>query len=203
MTWDSNEGITHRRETVGENVLRPPQPTCVHLWRITASCLLFVTALAITSCDAVRAPTFAFVKEKEGGCGNVFFHKGTKDGTEFLVVSADKTKLGLPEKGSKTFDLAKAPDGLTVVVDLWKTAPRFSPYCNDISASETREAIWKARKGKVTITFLGPSGKPIDGRGNYRASIKLENVTFEDDSGHQATLKEESITEVLVGWLAG
>jgi hypothetical protein len=174
--------------------------------RCLVICVLIGITLAVVSCDptpGVRTPTFAYVKEKQGGCADVFFHTGTADGTEFLYVSADKKKLGLPEKGSKSFDVATAPGGLIVAVDLWKTAPRFSPYCNDISAGEKREATWKAKKGKVTITLAEPDPKPKEGRGNYRASLKLENVMFEDDSGHQATLKEVSITDVLVGWYAG
>jgi hypothetical protein len=31
----------------------------------------------------------------------------------------------------------------------------------------------------------------------------LEGVVFEDDSGNQATLPEETIKEVIVGWFVG
>jgi hypothetical protein len=118
-------------------------------------------------------------------------------------VSADRKKFQLPAPGSKTFDLAAAPDGLTVAVDLWKAAPRFSAYCNDISPDTQREATWKAKKGKVTITVFGPNEKPEKGTRDYKASIRLEHVLFEDDAGHQATLEKETITEVRVGWYAG
>jgi hypothetical protein len=175
--------------------------------RRLALALLFVSALAATSCDrngsgiGLRTPTFQYVKDQEGGCGDVFLHKGTADKTEVLWVSADKKKLQLPDKGSKSFDLAAAPDGLTVAVDLWPRPPRFSAYCNDIAPDVQREATWKAKKGKVTITLSEPQDKQA--RGNYKASVRLENVLFEDDAGHQATLKDEAITDVLVGWYAG
>src|SRR5262245_53184943 len=81
----------------------------------------------------VRLPTFKYDKKKEGGCANVYLYKMTKDEVEVLVIRADKKKLKLPEKGSVTFDLAKAPEGLVVAVDLWEKAPRFRAYCNDIS----------------------------------------------------------------------
>jgi hypothetical protein len=183
----------------------------MHVRRLTAALLLIAT-LALTSCDrngsggrqtGVRTPTFQYVKGQEGGCGDLFFHKGTGDRTEVLWVSADKKKLQLPEQGSKTFDLATAPDGLTVAVDVWAAPPRFSAYCNDISADTRREATWKAKKGKVTITVVEPPDKSKQGVGDYKASIRLEDILFEDDAGNQATLKEESITEVRVGWYAG
>src|SRR5437660_1015145 len=100
-----------------------------------------------------RTPTFDYAKDGGGGCGDVYFYKGTADRREVLWVSAQKEKLNLPAKGSKTFDLATAPDGLQVAVDLWDAAPRFSAYCNDISADTKRESTWRATKGKVTITI--------------------------------------------------
>jgi hypothetical protein len=163
--------------------------------------LLLVPVLALASCARLRSPTFQYVKEQQGGCGDVYFHKGTADKTEVLWVSADKKKLQLPDKGSKTFDLATAPDGLVVAVDLWPQAPRFSAYCNDIAPDVRPDATWKAKKGKVTITVSEPEDKK--GRGSYKASVHLEDVLFEDDAGHQATLKDEAITDVLVGWYAG
>jgi hypothetical protein len=151
----------------------------------------------------VRYPTFRYVRDQQGGCGDLFFHKGSKDKLEVLWVSADKKKLRLPDKGSKTFDLAAAPDGLTVAVDLWTVLPRFAAYCNDISRDTQPEATWKARKGKVTITVAEPTGMPGQGARGYKASIRLDHVVFEDEAGNQATLNEEAITDVLVGWYAG
>jgi hypothetical protein len=179
------------------------------LTRSLTLAVLLVAALALTSCArngsggpaGVRSPTFQYVKAEEGGCGDVYFYKGTADKTEVLWVSADKKKLRLPDQGSKTFDLAAAPDGLIVAVDLWPKAPRFRAYCNDISPDVRRDATWKAKKGKVTITVSEPPDK--EGRGKHKAGVRLEDVLFEDDAGHQATLKEEAITDVLVGWYAG
>src|SRR5262245_21196574 len=74
---------------------------------------------------SVSEPTFKYVKKKEGGCADLFLHKGTDDDLEVLWISAEKKKLKLPEKGSRTFDLAEAPDGLQVAIDLWEKAPRF------------------------------------------------------------------------------
>jgi hypothetical protein len=161
----------------------------------------------LTACDrklGVRSPTFQYVREQEGGCGDLYCYKGTADRTEVLWVSADKKKLELPDKGSKTFDLATAPEGLVVAVDLWQTAPRFSAYCNDVSDGDAKlEATWKAKKGKITLTVFLPPNKEKQPREQSKASIRLQDVLFEDDAGNQATLKDETITEVLVGWYAG
>lgn len=173
------------------------------------SCAVLLLAAALSSCHrgggsaAPAAPTFKYVKEKEGGCANVYLHKGTADDLEVLWIVAEKEKLKLPSKGSVTFELAKALDGLQVAIDLWDKAPRFSAYCNDISPDTERKATWKAKKGKVTISIHGPidPGEPRPRR--YKASARLEDVVFEDDAGNQATLKLETITEAIVGWYAG
>lgn len=151
----------------------------------------------------VRTPTFDYVKEKEGGCADLFFHKGTADDREVLWIAAEKDKLALPVKGTKTFDLSAAPEGLQVAVDLWEKAPRFLAYCNDISADTRKESTWRAKKGKITLTLFEPTDPKQIGPKTHKASVRLHGVVFEDDAGHQATLKEETITEVLVGWYAG
>jgi hypothetical protein len=182
--------------------------------RHLAALVVFVMPLAVASCTvegpegspppaAVRTPTFAYAKKTEGGCGDLFFHKGTADQRDWLWISADKKKLKLPAEGSKTFDLKVAPDGLQVAVDLWEKAPRFRPYCNDISAGEKREGTWKATRGKITITIHPAKDAPKGRPDQYRASARLEGVVFADGKGHEATLKQETITDVLVGWYAG
>jgi hypothetical protein len=165
--------------------------------------------VAVSSCqpgDAARtdptAPTFKYVKEKEGGCRDLFLFKGTADGLEVLWISADKEKLKLPAKGSITFDLA-ASDGLMAAVDLWEKPPTSPAYCNDIAPDTKKKATWRAKKGKLTITISETVDPAKPGRKTYKASARLERVTFEDSAGNQATLKEETITDALVGWVPG
>jgi hypothetical protein len=148
----------------------------------------------------VRVPTFKYDKKKEGGCANVFLYKMTADDTEALVIRVDKKKLKLPAKGSVKFDLAKPPEGLMVEIDLWERAPRFRRYCNDIADDTKREANWKAKKGTLTLTMFEPG--PNEGS-NYKVSARLDGVVFEDGAGNEATLKQETISEALVGWFAG
>lgn len=173
--------------------------------------VLLALAGALGSCQkvgdtprpAVPTPTFRYVKEKEGGCADLYLYKGTADDLEVLWISAPKEKLRLPDKGNRTFDLEATPDGLQVAIDLWEKAPRFRAYCNDISPDTKKLATWKATKGKLTITISEPAEQKGSGPKTYKASARLEGVLFEDSAGHQATLKDETITEVLVGWLAG
>jgi hypothetical protein len=176
--------------------------------RSPAALLFLMAAFVLPSCSPrslgrLRIPTFNYAKETEGGCADVYLHKGTADKREVLWISADKKKLKLPDEGSKTFDLAEAPDGLLVAVDLWDKAPRFSAYCNDIGPDTKREATWKAKKGKITLTLHPMEEGEKTGPRQYKASARVQDMLFEDDAGHQATLKNETITEVLVGWYAG
>jgi hypothetical protein len=99
-----------------------------------------------------------------------------------------------------TFDLAKAPDGLDVGVDLWEKAPTDSAYCNDIAPDTNKLATWTATKGKLTINIH--EGRD-PGRMTYKVSAKLEGVVFEDGAGNTATLHEMTISEATVGWYAG
>lgn len=180
---------------------------------MTKPCLVAIGAVAVLILPACKpgrlprfsgpAPSFKFVKHKEGGCANVILFKGTADDLEVLWIHADKEKLKLPAKGSVTFDLAAMPDGLQVGIDLWEKAPRFPAYCNDISADTKKRAIWKARKGKVTFTMFEAAKREGPGPANYQVSARLEKIVFEDDAGNQATLEEETISEATVGWYAG
>jgi hypothetical protein len=168
---------------------------------------LLAVALGICSCGPSGfgpTPGFKYVKQKEGGSADIYVFKGTADDLEVLWISAEKEKLKLPQKGSKTFDLAKSSDGLQVAIDIWEKAPRFSAYCNDITDDTKKRATWRAKSGKVTITIL----EPVDPAGaarpkRYKATVRLEHVLFEDSAGHQATLEKEEITEAVVGWYAG
>ena len=171
--------------------------------------LVILQAIVLTSCQRQNAPprsdggpTFQYVKEKQGGCGDVFFYKGTADDLEVLWISADKKKLKLPDKGTVSFDLATAPDGLEVAIDLWEQAPRFRAYCNDISPDAEKKSTWMAKKGKLILTLFEPAAPGGPGPRTYKASARLEGVVFEDDAGHKATLDVETISEVLVGWYA-
>jgi hypothetical protein len=172
--------------------------------------LVILQAIALTSCQRQNAPprsdaspTFQYVKEKQGGCGDLFLYKGSADDLEVLWISVDKKKLKLPDKGTVSFDLATAPDGVQVAIDLWESAPRFRAYCNDISPDAEKRSTWKANKGKLFRTMLEPVTPAQAGPSTYKASARLEGVVFEGDAGHKATLDVETISEVLVAWYAG
>ena len=75
------------------------------------------------------------------------------------------------------------------------------PY-RDIPHFPLSTAIGHA--GELVVGLSG--GVPVAvmaGRVHHYEGYRLQDVVFEDDAGHQATLKEETITDVLVGWYAG
>lgn len=150
-----------------------------------------------------RTPTFQFAKEEEGGCGDLSLYKATADKRDYVLVNADKDKLKLKLFDSKEFDIAAAPDDVHVRIELWSSVPKFVPYCNCVRDGSKLEATWTAKSGKVTITLGDFVDHPGDPLRRYKASAKLENVVFQDDAGRKATLKEATITDVIVGWYAG
>ena len=172
-----------------------------------ATCVFGFLVVAVSSCQWTGAPrstpSFKYVQEKEGGCRDLFLFKETADGLEVLWISADKEKLKLSATGSNAFDLATAPDGLEVGVDLWEKAPTHSAYCNDIAPDTEKKATWKAKKGKLTITLSEPVDAARPGPKTFKASARLEGMVFQDRGGNQATLKEETITDAHVGWTPG
>lgn len=150
-----------------------------------------------------RMPTFKYVKEQDGGCADVLLFTATADKREYLCVHADKKKFNLPEKGEKTIDIAEARADFGLTVQLWETAPKFTPYCNCVTDNNLPGSTWKAIRGKVTFTMLGPAIVPEGANPTYRVSARFENVVFRSESGQEATMKEATISDIACGWYAG
>ncbi|MEP7220464.1 MAG: hypothetical protein ABI876_16180, partial [Bacteroidota bacterium] len=121
--------------------------------------------------------------------------------TEYLIVSVDRQAVAL-DTTTRTFDLATSPNGISVTIDRYAYAPSLPKYCNDVlSASDPKPATWRGISGSVTITLStnsAPSGA------TYTATATLKNLVFQSPSGDEkATLAEQTLKDVVVGWYAG
>jgi hypothetical protein len=150
----------------------------------------------------VPQPTFQY--KGSGGCGDVTVYASNHDGTELLVVWADKEKLGVGAL-PKTFDLATMPEqALSVSVDIYPRKPKNFPYCTDIYDPENENRVrWTARSGKVTITAAKPDAGAANPNRTYRAKVQLENADFEDEHGNRVICPQTITIEATVGWLPG
>ena len=172
-------------------------------------------SMALTSCGSKgstadlfiqvqNVPQPSFQYEDSDGCRDINIYASNHDGTELLVVWADKEKLGVGAL-PKTFDLAATPEQvLSVSVDIYPQKPKHFPYCTDIYDPENENRVrWTARSGKVTITAAKPDAGAANSNRTYRAKVELENAAFDDEHGNRVICPKTITIEATVGWLPG
>jgi hypothetical protein len=148
---------------------------------------------------STTAPVSSFTGGTSGCRGLVAF-RASADETQYLVVDADVDKLGLKPGATGTFDLAKAPDGLRVTVDVFDRAEAEAPYCTDYRVDDQKPTTWVAEGGTVFVTIQAPS----TANGTYRASIRMKDVRLVGPQrGVAGSIPNAMLEDVLVGWLPG
>lgn len=151
-----------------------------------------------TATSTATPPDSSFAGASSG-CANVITYRANADGTQYLVVRADRAKIALEMSTIRTFDLAHLPDGLDVAVDVFARPPSEAPYCTDWNPA-TPAASWSAEGGSLTIQ-LQP-GDP--GTSSYRATVRLKDVRLVGpERGVAISIPRAEIANVLVGWLPG
>jgi hypothetical protein len=134
------------------------------------------------------------------GCRDVTVYKSNADRTQFLVVNADREKLGLAVDTIRTFDLAHMPDGLEVGVDVFARAPGEAPYCSDAPDPTLSKTAWAAEGGTITIQLEAVASTS----GAYLATVRLTDVRLVGpERGVAVSVPNAEIRNVLVGWLPG
>lgn len=150
---------------------------------------------------ATATPPDSAFRGGSGGCGNLTVSRGNADGTQFLVVVADKAQLGLAIGSSLTFDLARLPAGLEVGVDVFPKAPAEAPYCSDAPTRDVSPTRWTAEGGSITIQLQADTA---GNNGPYRATVRLKDVRLVGpERGVAVSIPSAEIASVLVGWLPG
>jgi len=135
-------------------------------------------------------------KDISGGCGKVFVYKITTDDSTGISVSADAKKLNLSAEG-KTFEIGNT-EGLNVEILMGERIGRL--YCNDVVYSDQQEPKkFIAKSGRVIIS-IADAGKDPELSGNYKTTVILNDVRFNDSD---IVIDELIFKDVRVGWYPG
>lgn len=138
------------------------------------------------------------------GCAHVSAYRATADRTQFVTVVLDRESLGLAVGSKATYDLARAPSGVRVGIDVWSTAPASQKYCTDhVEVDGNARTSWEAEAGSMTIELAtDPAAQP--GSGSYLATIRIKDAHFiGPKQGVAAFVPQVVIENVRVGWLPG
>lgn len=171
---------------------------------VVAACAAAVSA----SSQIVQAPvaTPGFNYSRSLGCGDVFFYATDADAREVLWVAADFRQLRR-SRAVETFDLAAAPTGLVVQVEMYPRTQFNIEHCNDVRIIEEGQApvvpmIWKAIRGKLVVE-RGRRGTVPEEPWLFRAKIRLEDAVFHGPGGQTLSIRKTIVLEGSVGWQAG
>jgi hypothetical protein len=160
---------------------------------------LFVASCCIGP-DAPR-PTMQYTTEGSG-CADFIVYKSNASGTEYLRVQLNREVHAVSTQ-PRTFDLAATPTGLVIDIDVYPSRPQSPRYCNDaLIADDPSPEVWSARSGRVTISVSADTLTP-DPNNLYKATVKLEGLTFRSRDGETVFLEEEVFENVTVGWYPG
>jgi hypothetical protein len=136
------------------------------------------------------------------GCANFTVYARHSSGRRFLVVTANRTELGLAGLGaSVTVDLASKSAGPSteVAVETFARTPMDVTYCNDIMVDPQIPSRAGASQGTATFTISGV-GREGDA---YAVTVTLRGVVVRDASGALEQVPDLTYTNVGVGWLPG
>ena len=136
------------------------------------------------------------------GCGDVSFHGVNAAQTEILQVEADFARLG-GKAGRRVFDLSKPPVGVLVTIALYTEPQVNRPNCRDVTIHEVgkpsaKPVRWQAVRGRLVVN-RGPSGIRPDEPWLFRATLRLEGVTFRSDTGQTMKMERPFTWEGDVG----
>lgn len=136
------------------------------------------------------------------GCGDVSFHGVNAARTEILQVEADFARLG-GKAGRRVFDLSKPPGGVVVTIALYAEPQVNRPNCSDVTIYEVGKPLevpvrWQAVRGRLVVD-RGPRGIRPDEPWLFRATLRLEGVTFRSASGQTIRMERLFTWEGDVG----
>ena len=176
--------------------------------RFTVSSVLILTLFTTIACekespDSELTSNFNFTTESYGCSSFVVYKFNTeKDATIAVIGKRENLNLSTSEQ---SFDLSSINEN-DLKVEIKKFADvAGSYYCDDVMGDDPEVLnSWRGKNGIVKIKIVednigtNPAGKP-----EYRISVKLEDVDFEDANGEKVKINYLEFNDVYVGWLPG
>jgi hypothetical protein len=127
--------------------------------RITLPLLLLALALPACAKPASEAPaqsptttTAAASPRKIGGCRDLYLYAANDEATQVVIVDVDAKSVGLEKGQKKAFDLASAPKGVKVWLDVYlQPAHVESVHCTKSPSEAQMAERYAATAGTLTI----------------------------------------------------
>lgn len=161
----------------------------------TAFCLI----VAFTACAKEperQAPQTTATAPKEaagvGGCKEFFLYAANDDRTQFVVIDVDAKMHGLTTPGSKkTFDLTKAPEGVTVSLDVYLKPASGQIHCTATRTEQQMAERYQASKGTLSLEVTAANV----------VTARLEGARFVLEGRPSIDVASRSFDQVKVGWI--
>ena len=147
--------------------------------KVTFIVLLFVCL----RCSAHRrAPQFAY--EEASGCGGVIVSTWNGAGTEVLSVEIDRKLVQLAPGITRTYEIAKLPAGVRVVLELFSSRAH-NWRCSDVMNRNAEDAqLWSAVGGRLSVT-IGTATAAFE---PYPVTLELKDGVFRSSDGRTASV---------------
>lgn len=119
--------------------------------------LLSVIACARPAAEPARAASLPAtpVSSKVGGCRDVHLYAANDDATQVVIVDVDAHALGLKKGDRRTFDLASAPSGVKVWLDVYMQSAHVDRvHCTKTPTESQMAERYAATSGVLTIELV-------------------------------------------------
>lgn len=135
------------------------------------------------------------------GCGDFQIVVAATTHEALLVISGDRSALGLQRVGDATsVDLSGNGQRIDVRVEHYGKALGELPYCSDVlpSTPPPKPSIARAVSGRAIFTLSG-----VGREGGYAMTMTLQGVMVRQSNGTLECIPDAMFNEVAVGWLPG
>lgn len=165
---------------------------------VVVSLALSLSACAKPSSEPVaQSPTTTAAAPpatRTGGCRDLYLYAANDDATQVVIVDVDAKAVRLEEGQRKTFDLASAPNGVKVWLDVYlQPANVERVHCTRAPSEAQMAERYAATAGTLTVERSDA--------GTVTASI--DGAKFWLDGRPTIEIATRRFDRIRVGWLPG
>ena len=156
----------------------------------------FCLVIVVTACakEHERPPPQTTAPQEApsvGGCRDIFLYAANDERTQFVVIDVDAKMHGLTTPGTKkTFDLTKAPDGVTVSLDVYLKPAVGQIHCTAARTEQQMAERYQASKGTLTVDVMATDV----------VTARLDGARFVLEGRPSIDVPSRSFDHVKVGW---